>query len=57
MSSPQIPLQSIQLPNGDWLLRIDDGIEEMLVGPDDFAPEILARPRTTNHGDDKADVQ
>jgi hypothetical protein len=28
MTPPQEPARPIQLPNGDWLLRIDDGIEE-----------------------------
>ncbi len=47
MIPPEVPLQPIQLPTGDWLLRIEDGIEEMLVEPSDLTPEVLAKARRT----------
>jgi hypothetical protein len=39
MRPPQEPLQPIQLPNGEWLLRIDDGTEESLITDPPIKPQ------------------
>jgi hypothetical protein len=39
MTPSQEPAKSIQLPNGEWLLRIDDGIEESLITDPPISPK------------------